>query len=156
MGPPNSSKPPSSRPDLMRSTAPAAPQKDLNPDDQWKITVEIVVKIARNASPEAEGTLPPGHEVPMPHALQQDDPEDSVRLFLVKRCSFGSTSTVKMGDLYAAYRTWCHAQGIRPLTLVKVSRCLTLLGFPKLRRHHTGVWRRGVTLDATKEENTSG
>jgi P4 family phage/plasmid primase-like protien len=69
---------------------------------------------------------------------------DSVARFLTECCRFHEQFRIKMGDLFAAFSTWCEGTGVKTLTLVEFGKRLDAKGIEKKTSNF--VWRLGLTL----------
>ena len=65
--------------------------------------------------------------------------------FVADRCEVAPPHTVKGGELYAAYRLWCEANGYRPLAANNAAREWERLGF-RSHRTPTGVLWYGLRV----------
>jgi putative DNA primase/helicase len=69
---------------------------------------------------------------------------DTVARFPEECCRFHQDFRIKMGDLYAAFLTWCEGTGVPFLTIVELGKRLDARGIEKRTSNY--VWRLGVTL----------
>ena len=76
--------------------------------------------------------------------------DDTVRLFVAKRCQLDDAGKVTGGDLYRAYRDWSIGMGVPQLTSTAFGRVLTQIGIGRLKSNGVIV-RTGLSLRPLRE-----
>lgn len=94
---------------------------------------------------------PPALTVPGVQPVPMATVDDTVRLFIAKRCCIDEAAKVTGGELFRAYRDWSIGMGLPSLTSTAFGRVLSHLGIGRIKSNGVIV-RTGLSIRSSRDD----